>query len=150
MNRSAFYDSMKSVEKQYRAAGFALAFALERSEQDPTILNRPAIRYRDIRDCRAELESTYLVRLFAEFEAALREFWMEVRAGRELPRTYVGTLIRNVAARQKVPVADESGAHDVRDYRNALVHAGLKSTPLPFEECRSKLARFLSWLPPQL
>lgn len=70
------------------------------------------------------LEGTYTIRLFAEFEALLRAHLVE--QGRAVP-AQVRTVINRVATLRRIDDEVRDGAHCVREYRNALVHP----IPLP-------------------
>src|SRR5437868_14584300 len=91
---------------------------------NPTLLSesiRP-LRPSHLRDCATNLELTYVVRLFAEFEAILRDFWAVVRARRRCRRTRMEVLMNRVAAECSLPWDALNKAHAVREYRNAIVH----------------------------
>jgi hypothetical protein len=62
---------IKAVEREYVAARQATDRFLESTHRDPTLL-RGDLRYREIVRASENLEGTYLIRLFAEFETGLR------------------------------------------------------------------------------
>jgi len=114
---------------------------------DPTPLRRHRLTGADVANCQRNLESTYIVRLFAELEAALRTFWKHVKKPSDWPRIHVRALIANVAARQLVSPETLARANEVRQCRNRLVHERPTGPVLTLAECRSHLCRFLSFLP---
>ena len=93
-----------------------------------------------------DLEATYIIRLFAEFETALREAWGRAYRKTSHPRTI--ELLEAFAARCSVPPKLYASVDDVRRYRNALVHEeDLAATAIPIADAGKTLRRFLSWLP---
>jgi hypothetical protein len=115
--------------------------------RDPGTLRREGLLVSDVRLCGARLEETYIVRLFSEFEATTRAICRAFWPRMTFSRTPVRTLMNRVAARQHVLFEVLDRAHDVRKYRNALVHESLPSSTLALHECRSRLAQFFSYLP---
>ena len=61
------------------------------------------LRDRDVRECQRHLEGTYVIRLFAEFEIALRFIWQHVRHSPNPPRTQISRLMDAMVARHHVP-----------------------------------------------
>lgn len=151
MNRESLFTRIKSVGDEYLAANVAVTQTLSRCDQDPTDLLGTSVQPRDLRTCRDNLMITYVIRLFAVFETALRIYWTEGRRmrRRKWPRMRAELLINNVAALQNIPTDFVSEAHRVREFRNALLHTGFFSTRLALDDCRRRLCRFLSYLPPQ-
>jgi hypothetical protein len=66
------------------------------------------------------LEATYIIRMYAEFEAGLRDYWATYK-GRQT-RPDMVTLIRNAVPTQTFTQDCVDDADDVRIYRNFLVH----------------------------
>ncbi len=92
------------------------------------------------------MEATYLVRMFADFEAGLRDFWRNGLGRRTVPK--MEPLMNRIAAYRSVPEPVLSEAHDVREFRNAIVHEGDRhANPIGIEEARRRLCRFLGRLP---
>jgi hypothetical protein len=93
------------------------------------------------------LELTYLIRLFAEFESGLRSCWE-----RSLKRTTqppVRDLLYAIAKARSIPHDLLDDVHEVRKLRNAFVHeSDGTEVPLSLAEARSRLCIFLAWLPP--
>ncbi|MEX0977761.1 MAG: hypothetical protein WDZ48_02855, partial [Pirellulales bacterium] len=113
-------------------------------QSDPTLL-KDDIRPRYLVVTAASLEGTYIVRLFAEFETGLREFWHTVRVKK--PPNKVHDLMQSLASRSKVGIDQLQNAHKVREYRNVLVHEREGDVePMPISIARSHLCTFLSRL----
>jgi len=86
MNTHDVMLKLKKLECHCIAAREATAHYLKECEAN-RIDFLPGFRVRDVRDCHDDLEVTYLVRLFAEFEVTLRGYWeKEVRDTR--PNVY--------------------------------------------------------------
>lgn len=136
---------IKDVETEYRTMGQAANYFCQIVIDDPTILSSD-LRPREVIMASAGLEATYLIRLFAEFETGLRQYWETIRS--TSPRT--ADLLNGLAARCQIPQIPRNNAHSVRVYRNSLVHERA-DTPLamPLATARHHLCYFLSYLPPQ-
>ena len=101
-------------------------------------------RVRDIERCGGDLGHAYLVRMFAEYEGALREFWQAGMGRHTHPMASV--LMDRVASRCRMPGEVLQHAHEVREYRNSLIHGGV-TQPLTLDQSRTNLCRYLSFLP---
>ena len=149
MNRQRFLDRLAATERERRVAAFAAEDLHDAVRFDPTILKRHDLTPGDLRACQDHLDPTYLIRLFAEFESPLRLYWRDARKRRTWQTIRIGVLIDRVAAYQHVPDSVVDAVHEVREWRNALVHRATvaRSSALVCRECRSRLCRFLSYLP---
>ena len=116
------FDRLKHVEQQYRVTQWALAKLVQSTASDPTVLPGSGIEPSHIRRALDRCEQTYLVRAFAEFEAILREFWQGVLRRRTQPG--LKALVTSISAGRNVPDDDGARLHEVRKYRNAVVHGG--------------------------
>jgi hypothetical protein len=108
---------IKAVEREYVAIRQATDRFLQHAHHDPTILLGD-LRHGEIVGASRNLEGTYIMRLFAEFETGARQFW-DVAWGTEI-KTF--DLLEGLAARRAIPDTDRIHGHLVRDYRNSLVH----------------------------
>lgn len=97
----------------------------------------------DISGAINDLEATYLVRLCAEFEDRLRQFWTTKVKPTKPP---MEVLLDRVAARTFVRSPELANAHRVRTYRNSLVHGGVADA-VTLREARSYLCKYLENLP---
>jgi hypothetical protein len=75
MSREEVFGRMRSVWHEYRAAAVAVTALGARAPADPGLLRREGIEPGTIAACLGNLEPTYVIRLYAEFEAALRDYW---------------------------------------------------------------------------
>ncbi len=147
--RFDWHEHVKDVEGEYRAARVALDLLASQDATVPHITRLDKKTRRYLRSANENLEGTYLVRLFAAFEAALRSF---DRAGHNNPSRdeSASILIDTIGGRrgQGISKTVRDGAHAVRKVRNYWAH---ETDELPEEmtlaQARAALERFLSWLP---
>jgi hypothetical protein len=139
-------ERIRAVEREYLVATVAARGLDERFRADPSALVAERLEFADYRNFRDHLEATYLIRLFAEFEAGLREAW-EFPFGRTTVPS-VRDLIDSLHAQCSISQDWRDCVHDVRIYRNALVHEGSGDVPpIGLREACSWLCRFFSRLP---
>jgi hypothetical protein len=137
------------VAEELSAAQAAVGHTARVAASDPTILHGYEIRPRHLQRCLVNLDSTYVVRLFAVFEAVLREYWQLSRRKGKLSNVAVSRLIEQVATRLDVPNSIVRTIHEIRAYRNCIVHEHLSAPPMDLRGCQSAISYFLSFLPPQ-
>ena len=58
-----------AVEKEFRAAALGVGRLMRQAADDPTTLGAANVSHADVRMCSQHLEDTYLVRMFAVYEA---------------------------------------------------------------------------------
>ncbi len=95
------------------------------------------------------LEGTYLVRLFAAFEAALRSY-DRARHNDPTREENASVLIDTTGGRrgQGISVAVRAGAHAVRRVRNYWAHeTDVAPEPMTITDARARLQKYLAWLP---
>ena len=136
---------IKAVEREYVAMRQAADRFHQVTQDDPTILQED-LRPREIVSALRNLEGTYLMRLFAEFETGARQYWSSIRDTE--PRTI--DLLNGLAARCLIPDTQRDSGHLVREYRNALVHEREDEIEhLTLSTARSHICKFFSFLPHQ-
>ena|ERR1700722_15333771 len=136
---------IKAVEREYVAMRQAADHFQQAARTDPTILLEN-LRPREIVLASQNLEGTYVMRLFAEFETGARRYW-DANWDTD-PKTV--DLLNGLAARCGIPDALRDYAHLVRDYRNSLIHEREDMTePVLIAVARGYLCRFFSFLPRQ-
>lgn len=107
--------------------------------------SREQITFAQLELCARHLHVTYLLRLFAEFEGVLRDYWLN---GRKRPtEPQMADLMNSIAAYCFMNADDVQDAHEVRAYRNDVIHERAIDARLDFHTCRSRIARFVRWLP---
>src|SRR2546421_11554335 len=106
---------IKAVEREYLAMRQAADRFQQAAMDDPTILLED-LRHREIVMASRNLEGTYIIRLFAEFETGARQYW---NANWETdPKT--ADLLDGLAARCGIADTQRDNGHLVRNYRNSL------------------------------
>lgn len=104
--------------------------------------------YRDLLRADSNLETAYIIRLFAEFEGILRLALSDsaIRAGAPHARRTTGSIAPSVSSPSLDPIHD--AVHGAREYRNSVVHpGGVRIASLSLRQARSILNRFLKPLP---
>jgi hypothetical protein len=139
-------ERIRAVEREFLVARLAIERLLAAVRYDPALLGQE-IAPRDIPRAARNLEGTYILRLFAEFESGLRDFWSAKRSTEPPARTR--DLLDGIAAAQSVHAGELEAAHAAREYRNSLIHERDTSLPaIPLSQVRRSLCRFFAFLPP--
>ena len=132
---------IKAVEREYGAIRFGTDRLLVAVNENPGILTN-LVRRPDIRRASERLEGTYMVRVFSEFETALQLF---IRAFHIRKPGGTEALINRVRDRGRIPQNYTDGVHQVREYRNVLVHERtIPAAPVTIREATRFLCTFLS------
>ena len=143
-SRFDWHVRIKAVELEYGSARLAVDRLSEVVAHDPGVLGS-GTRPRDLKSTGENLEGTYLIRMFAQFETAVRSFWRTIRPK---ARTQTEGLLDRVGDRRGIPFEVMRDAQVVRAYRNKLVHERDKqSDPVTITEARGRLATYLAYLP---
>jgi hypothetical protein len=144
--RQARFDRIRAIEREFESASLAVQELGRRLRADPSALNEFGLRFQDFQNLESNLEATYLVRLWAEFEAGLREAWADLYNRPTSPP--MRDLLEAIAGLCHLPQDWLDQAQELRTYRNALVHEGeTDADPLDFAEARRRICRFFSGLP---
>jgi hypothetical protein len=135
-----------AVQREYKASKTAVHLLGREMQRNPALGQPDGWGTRDAKQVQENLEPTFIIRLYAEFEAGLREAWEHHFQKKTHPP--MRDLLSSIASqRSAADYLDDARA--VQDYRNNLVHEGdpRKMRPIPFEKARRSLAIFLSRLP---
>jgi hypothetical protein len=97
------------------------------------------------------LEATCIIRIYAEFEAALRDYWLTYR--KQLTRPKMFQLLNQAIPDQQFSQEVVENADDVRLYRNFLVHdiedePGDDMAAFTVPQAKSHLCSYLARLDP--
>jgi hypothetical protein len=151
MNHVQAFNRIRDVRDEYRSTVFALSHTLISIESDSSLLNTltEPLAPQQLRNSAKNVEMTYLLRLFATFEGTLRDYWAAARPSPRPRRTQMQILMNRVVILCQIPSRVADDAHAVREFRNAVVHPQIAVSPLTFDQCKSRLAFFLSYLPRQ-
>ena len=127
---------IKAVEREHAAMRQAAERFSQVALDDPSVL-RQNLRRGEIVLALKNLEGTYVIRLFAEFETGARDYW----AANWATDPKAVDLLDGLAARCGIPDTQRDNAHKVRDYRNSLVHERMdEPEAVPIAEARSYLS----------
>jgi hypothetical protein len=108
-----------AVAKEHLAAKTAADLLRAQLQADPNCGTNQGWEARDGAAFTDNLESTYIVRLYAEFEAGLRDYWAN-HLNRPTHPPMVQLL--QLLADQRISIDRLEDADAVREYRNFLVH----------------------------
>jgi hypothetical protein len=135
-----------AVEREYKAAKVAVGLLGREMQQNPTLGQADGWGIRDAKQVQENLEPTFIIRLYAEFEAGLREAW-EHHFKRQTHPPMRDLLIAIATKRSAADILDDTQA--VQEYRNQIVHEGdsREVQAIPFAKARRALAIYLSRLP---
>jgi hypothetical protein len=150
-NRFEWIDRLKLVEREHRVVATAIG-RLRRAILDGEVRTPTGTSPRDLVAAGESLETTYLVRLWAEFETALLSYFRYLRGDPEARIRAVDLVDTLAGVRRGRAIADDVrvAVHEVREYRNSLVHERNDlAPPVNLVEARSRLNTFLGKLPEQ-
>jgi hypothetical protein len=146
IKRQECLDRIRGVEREFLAADAAVTLLEERLHADPLFGNSTRWRTRDASRLRDNLEATYLLRMFAEFESGLRDIWTTFF--KQTTQPPMRDLLAALAARRPIAPDWLDTAHRVRLFRNFLVHQGeATATTTSLREARQFLCRYFSCMP---
>lgn len=134
---------LKEVEREHTAARIAMDRFTDQAAKDPMLLR--GVGFPDIGRASEELEGTYIIRLFAEFETALRTFWTTYRP--KEPPSRALDLMNGVASTARIDPIRLDDAHTVRRFRNVLAHnRDEPAEPISIAIVRRRLNKYLGFL----
>jgi hypothetical protein len=145
--RDEWITRIKLVEQEWEIATVAVARLADEARSDLTLLP-PNSKFQDVRRTAEALPTTYFVRLFAVFEAGLRQYWRDGLSRPTQPQAR--DLLDGMTSARGIDNPVHEAAHRVREFRNALVHEqeGEPGEAFTVAEARRHLTRFFSYLPP--
>lgn len=146
MRRKDVIELINQSHREYRVAAVAVARLFDAATNDPIVLRAAFLEHNDIRRCKSTLEATYLTRIFSIFEANLRDVW-ELSFKRDT-HPKMSDLIQGCASRQSVPDDILKHAHEVREYRNSIVHGG-EALYVSIDDAKIRLCTFFGRMPPE-
>jgi hypothetical protein len=147
--RFDWHEHIKDVVGEYQLARIAVDRLKAEAVATPELLGKNDEARKYLRSTDRNLEGTYIVRLFAAFEAALRSY---DRARHNDPNRneVASVLIDTIGGRrgQGISAAIRADAHAVRLVRNYWAHeTDTLPAPMTIADARGRLQKFLSWLP---
>ena len=115
------------IAQEYLAADTAAALLSAELKVDPAYGYARGWSARAGSDFAHNLVATYIIRIYAEFEAGLRDYWQNHLGQPSHPPMY--QLVRHLIPNQRFSQDCVDNADDVRVYRNFLVHDFLEEVP---------------------
>jgi hypothetical protein len=140
---------MAVVSNEHRIGSMALHRLRDDIVRVPPLANSLAITRAALQHTIDRLEITYVVRAFTTFEATLRELWGHAFHRKTEPTIRV--LIDALAsATGLIPYRVIERAHEVREFRNSIVHLNaIQSPPQSLGQSIHALRTYLSFMPRQ-
>jgi hypothetical protein len=151
MTRQEAHHRLRRIFDELLAARYALGRAEAKWDAEAGTAAaefRGRVTRDDLRRTATNLDRTFLLRLFAEFEGILLSYWQDGLGRVTKPK--VSVLISRIAALCPLPVGEKhrDDVHHVRDYRNMLVHPHAKQVdPLTVDESLKRLGKYLAYFP---
>lgn len=151
MTQQAAHNRLRRVRDELQAARYALGRAEARWDVEAGTVTagfRGEVTIDEVKRASDNLERTFVMRLFSEFEGVLLDYW-EHGLGRETDPKAVD-LINGIAASCPLPIghAHRDDVHHVRRYRNGLVHPRADPVdPLTVDQCLNRLGKYLAYFP---
>jgi hypothetical protein len=138
---------IQEVWGEFKAARLAVSRLKVQVNGDANILAAEPGAREHLSAADANLEGTYIVRIFAAFEAALRSFdrYHFKDPDRE---SKAATMIDHLGALNRVSISIREGVHRVRRIRNYWAHdADEDPTPMSIDRVRGFLQTYLDRFP---
>jgi hypothetical protein len=148
-DRFEWIDRLKFVEREHRVVATAIA-QLRRAILDGWIRTPVGTTPRDLEAAGERLETTYLVRLWAEFETALLSHYRFLKSDPEGQIRVIDLVNCLGGVRHGRAIAESvlDAVHEVREYRNSLVHERIDpAAPVGLVEARRRMNTFPGKLP---
>lgn len=146
IKRQRRIERIAAVAREYLAAKSAADLLKAKLQADPNCGRNQGWEARDGTAFIDKLDATYLIRLFAEFEAGLRDYW-EYHLGKDTHPPMVQLM--PAVADQRLSIDRFEDADAVRDYRNVLVHEPPPNMrAFTVREAKSHLCYFFGRLDP--
>ena len=147
--RFDWHEHITEVWGEYRSARAAVDRLKDAVAATPDLLKKDPVVRKFLRHAYENLEGTYIVRLFAAFEAALRSY---DRAKHNAPNreTDASTMIDEIGGKRGrgIEMGIRQRAHEVRRVRNFWAHESDEEPgPMTIDEARARLQAYLHELP---
>lgn len=133
MTWEAAFIRLACVRDELEASRFALGYAQRRIAAGEDVLEGVAgVKTAHLSRSASRIDATYTLRLFAEFEAILRDYLAVARPSPRRRRVRMELLLNRVAAICSIPYDALTQAHRVREHRNSLIHLADRPGQLTF------------------
>jgi hypothetical protein len=151
VRRQQAFAILDGVWTEFVSGRYAVALLEKSALANPTLL--PEKPYKilpsHLRACLRNLETTYTLRLFSEFEGNLRGYWAVRRPGKAQRRTLTEVLISRIGSILVVPGNIVAEVQAVREYRNQIIHHANVANPIALAEAVKRLNKYITYFPLQ-
>jgi hypothetical protein len=147
--RFDWHEHIAEVCGEYRSARAAVDRLKNAVAATPDLLKKDPVAREYLRDAHENLEGTYIVRLFAAFEAALRSY-DRTKHNDPNRRTEASVMIDEIGGKRGrgIQMGIRQRAHEVRRVRNYWAHESDEDPrPMTIDVARARLQEYLSELP---
>jgi hypothetical protein len=147
--RFDWHQHITEVWGEYRSARAAVDRLKEAVAATPDLLKKDPVAREYLRKAHENLEGTYIVRLFAAFEAALRSY-DRVKQNDPNRRTDASVMIDEIGGKRGrgIQMGIRNRAHEVRRVRNYWAHEeDAVPAAMTVDEARARLQAYLHELP---
>lgn len=145
-----YVHSLVGVQSEYLAAQDAIDYVIANWQRD-SIVRTIQGGLDDFQRASDDMEAVFLIRLFSIFEGILKDYLAQYHPSIHVPEEARSVwLIDRVAQRQPRPITFplRHRVHEVRRYRNFLVHPRGPALPvLFFPDALAPLSKFVDHLP---
>ncbi len=145
MRRLDCHDRIKRVKSSYETAFNTVTVFIGIVEEQPDYLYNNDLDLSEMRALAKELHDIYFVRMFACFESCIRHYWW-TRVRETKPATE--QLLNSMAHKVGVPQDMLDTVHEIRDFRNNLIHEDHRANKrFTIDEASGPLNTYLARLP---
>lgn len=145
MRRIDCHDAIKRVKSSYDAALRTVDAMIYAGNQRPAYLHEFNLDSVELRSLPLELHDVDFAWIFARFESRLRDYW---RASIRNSKPTTEQLISSIASRRGVPEDTLDTVHEIRRFRNYLIHEEHEvARRFSIDEACKNLNTFLARLP---
>ncbi len=119
MRRLDCHDAIKQVKTDHDTALETVNLVVKLVVEQPKYLDDHHLSLPELRSLAQGLHDLYFVRMFACFESSLRHYWRtEIKDSKPSTKQ----LLSSIAGRHSVPQDVLDRVHEIRDFRNYLIH----------------------------
>jgi hypothetical protein len=145
MRREHCHRRINQVVLSYRTVLQTVEVLIQLAKSDPKYLHVNKLELSALQALTGELHDVYFVRVFACFESDLRHYWRTSVRDTKPPTEQ---LLSSIAARCGIPQNKINAVHDVRVFRNFLIHEEHEIRErLTIDDALKALNGYLAWLP---
>lgn len=145
---------LRAVQAEFNSAREAIGYVLRNWQKYNIYAEMPRLSPSHFDEAGANVEMTYFVRLYAEFEGVLKDHLTTNHPSVPIvDKPKMDWLINRVVRAEGITIDPilRRRLDDVRSYRNSIAHRTLAAAPaVTFVDALSSLNRFLAKLPDPL